>query len=196
MGLLTLVLRLIAPHNMFVNNTSRGFCAVAQLSCSPLQMLLRMVWCRSGVPFSLNRKTGLAFASNGFVQTAQSHTYESKSRTQANLCGTWMFSGTRYVNACNKHQRDTMPFVGGLDLTARRTAPARKEQKRFYSSNIVKSMLKPTLKPPSTSGKRVPKGPRTKQPSRANQPALNEDQVDSQIGLINIFKPKCIVSCC
>lgn len=37
-------------------------------------------------------------------------------------------------------------------------------------------MLTPTLKPAPTSGKRVPKGPRTKQPSRANQPALNEDQ--------------------
>lgn len=45
-------------------------------------------------------------------------------------------------------------------------------------------MLKPTLKPGPVSGKRVPKGPRTKQPSRANQPALNNDQVDSQSGRI------------
>lgn len=56
------------------------------------------------------------------------------------------------------------------------TTPAKQEQRRFYSSNIVKSMLKPALKPPSAPGKRVPKGPRTKQPSRANQPALSKDQ--------------------
>lgn len=37
-------------------------------------------------------------------------------------------------------------------------------------------MLKPSLKPATGSLKRVPKGPRTKQPSRANQPPLNPDQ--------------------
>ncbi|XP_061651780.1 required for meiotic nuclear division protein 1 homolog [Phyllopteryx taeniolatus] len=51
----------------------------------------------------------------------------------------------------------------------------RSEQKRRYASNLVKSVLKPTLKPVTVPGKRVPKGPRTKQPSRANQPSLNQD---------------------
>ncbi|XP_061552332.1 required for meiotic nuclear division protein 1 homolog isoform X1 [Phycodurus eques] len=51
----------------------------------------------------------------------------------------------------------------------------RSQQKRRYASNLVKSVLKPTLKPVTVPGKRVPKGPRTKQPSRANQPSLNQD---------------------
>lgn len=53
----------------------------------------------------------------------------------------------------------------------------RSNQKRWYASNLVKSVLKPTLKPVIAPGKRVPKGPRTKQPSRANQPSLNQDTV-------------------
>ncbi|XP_075879356.1 required for meiotic nuclear division protein 1 homolog [Nelusetta ayraudi] len=143
-------------------------------------MLLRMMWCRSGALLSVNRKPGFIFASTSFVQTAQSHKYESKPRTHSNLCGTWIFSRNCYVNARHKHQRDTrhvLPAVGGLDCADPWTTPAKQEQRRFYSSNIVKSMLKPSLKPPSApGGKRVPKGPRTKQPSRANQPALSKDQ--------------------
>lgn len=47
----------------------------------------------------------------------------------------------------------------------------------MYSTNLVKSVLKPGLKPATTvPGKRAPKGPRTKQPSRANQPSLSEDK--------------------
>ncbi|XP_077394877.1 required for meiotic nuclear division protein 1 homolog isoform X2 [Festucalex cinctus] len=49
------------------------------------------------------------------------------------------------------------------------------QQKRLYASSLVKSVLKPTLKPMTAPGKRVPKGPRTKQPSRANQPFLDQD---------------------
>uniref|UniRef100_A0A3B3E174 Required for meiotic nuclear division 1 homolog n=1 Tax=Oryzias melastigma TaxID=30732 RepID=A0A3B3E174_ORYME len=48
---------------------------------------------------------------------------------------------------------------------------------RFYSSSIVKSVLKSGLKPAALPGKRPPKGPRTKQPSRANQPSLKQDEV-------------------
>lgn len=175
------------------NNVSRSFCAVAHLCCSPPKMLLRMMWCRSGAQLSVNRKPGFIFASTSFVQTAQSHKYGSQPRTQSNLCGTWIFSRNFYINARHKHQRDTrhvLPAVGGLDFTDPWTTPAKQEQRRFYSSNIVKSMLKPALKAPSASGgKRVPKGPRTKQPSRANQPALSKDQVDSQTGRIYIFEP-------
>ncbi|XP_061700645.1 required for meiotic nuclear division protein 1 homolog [Syngnathoides biaculeatus] len=49
------------------------------------------------------------------------------------------------------------------------------EQKRRRASNLVTSVLKPTLKAATAPGKRVPKGPRTKQPSRANQPSLSQD---------------------
>lgn len=176
------------------NNVSRCFCAVANLCCSPPKMLLRMMWGRSGAQLSVNRKPGFIFASTSFVQTAQSHKYESKPRTHPNLCGTWIFSRNCYINPRHKHQRDTrhvLHAVGGLDFTDPWTTPAKQEQRRFYSSNIVKSMLRPTLKPPSASGKRVPKGPRTKQPSRANQPAQSEDQVGSQIGCIYILKSTC-----
>lgn len=154
-------------------------------------MLLRMMRCRSVAQLSANRKPGFIFASTTFVQVGQSHQYESKPRTYSNLCGTWIFSRNCYMNARHRHQGDTrhvLPAVGGLDSPVLWSTPAKQKQMRFYSSNIVKSMLTPTLKPAPTSGKRVPKGPRTKQPSRANQPALNEDQVDSQIGRMFIFK--------
>ncbi|XP_023807257.1 required for meiotic nuclear division protein 1 homolog [Oryzias latipes] len=47
---------------------------------------------------------------------------------------------------------------------------------RFYSTSIVKSVLKSGLKPAPLPGKRAPKGPRTKQPSRANQPSQKQDE--------------------
>lgn len=155
-------------------------------------MLLRMLWCRSGIQLSANRKPGFIFASTSFVQTAQSHKYESKPRTYSNLCGTWISSSNRYISARTRYQADTrhfLPGVGGLDFPDSGTTQTKQNQKRFYSSNIVKSVIKPTLTPAPTSGKRVPKGPRTKQPSRANQPALSEDQVNSQIVCISIYKP-------
>ncbi|XP_037603162.1 required for meiotic nuclear division protein 1 homolog isoform X2 [Sebastes umbrosus] len=49
-------------------------------------------------------------------------------------------------------------------------------QKRFYSPDLVKSVLNPVLKPAVVPGKRIPKGPRTKQPSRTNQPSVNVDK--------------------
>lgn len=154
-------------------------------------MLLRMMWCRSGAQLSVKRKPGLVFASSSFVQTAQSHRYESKPRTQSYRCGTWIFSRNCYINARHQHQRDTrqvLPPLRAWDCADPWTTPDKQEQRRFYSSNIVKSILKPPVKLPPASGKRVPKGPRTKQPSRANQPALSDDQVDSQIGRIYILK--------
>ncbi|XP_020775385.1 required for meiotic nuclear division protein 1 homolog [Boleophthalmus pectinirostris] len=50
------------------------------------------------------------------------------------------------------------------------------EQRRFYSPELVKTVLKSTIKPAVVPAKRVPKGPRTKQPSRSNQPSQTEDQ--------------------
>lgn len=153
---------LINPLNM-----SKTSCV---LCCSALKMLLRMLWCRLGAQLSANRKPGFKCASTSFLQTVQPHKYESKART-------WD------LNARHQHQRDTRrvpPALSGLNYTSTLFADpgtlAKYEQKRFYSTDLVKSMLKPSLK-----GKRVPKGPRTKQPSRANQPSLNEDQVTNQI---------------
>lgn len=52
-----------------------------------------------------------------------------------------------------------------------------RSQMRHYSTNLVKPVLKSTLKVPVVPGKRIPKGPRTKQPSRTNQPLQEESQV-------------------
>lgn len=152
------------------------FLTVAHLCCSPPKMLLRMMWSRLATQLSANRKRGIIFAASTFFQTAQLHQYKSKPKTYSNLCGTWL----SYMNSQHKHKggtRHILHAVGGIGFPDSWTTPIKQKQKRLYSSNIVKSMLKPTIKPPPTSGKRVPKGPRTKQPSRANQPALNDEQV-------------------
>uniref|UniRef100_A0A8C8F8E4 DUF155 domain-containing protein n=1 Tax=Oncorhynchus tshawytscha TaxID=74940 RepID=A0A8C8F8E4_ONCTS len=47
-------------------------------------------------------------------------------------------------------------------------------QRRFYSTVPVKSVMKPVTV--LGSGKKIPKGPRTKQPSRTNQPTPKEDK--------------------
>lgn len=150
-------------------------------------MLLRMLWCRLGAQLSINRKPGFKCASTSFLQTVQPHKYESEARSHSDPPGTWVFSRTWDLNAHHQHQRDTRrvpPALSGLNFSSTLlTDPgilAKYEQKRFYSTDLVKSMLKPSLK-----GKRVPKGPRTKQPSRANQPSLNEDQVTNQINRLS-----------
>lgn len=48
------------------------------------------------------------------------------------------------------------------------------KQKRDYSTIPVKTVLKSVLKSVPVPGKRIPKGPRTKQPSRTNQPSPDE----------------------
>lgn len=48
-------------------------------------------------------------------------------------------------------------------------------QRRLYSTDPIKSVIKPVTMP--GSGKKLPKGPRTKQPSRTNQPTPKEDRV-------------------
>ncbi|KAK6307550.1 hypothetical protein J4Q44_G00226980 [Coregonus suidteri] len=47
-------------------------------------------------------------------------------------------------------------------------------QRRLYSTVPIKSVIKPVTMP--GSGKKLPKGPRTKQPSRTNQPTPKEDK--------------------
>lgn len=57
-----------------------------------------------------------------------------------------------------------------------RTANCLSTQTRFYSTLPIKNVFKPVLKPVPLPGKRIPKGPRTKQPSRANQPVQDNDR--------------------
>lgn len=150
-------------------------------------MLLRTLWCRLGAQLVVERKPVFICASASLSQSGQPRKYESKPRTPSNCSGPWTFSRTCYFNTQHqqqKHARHVLPASGGFrSLTSTLItdpgilAECRTGQKRLYSSDIVKSMLKPSLKPAIVSGKRVPKGPRTKQPSRTNQPSLNEDKV-------------------
>lgn len=79
------------------------------------------------------------------------------------------------------HLRHASTALDGLSCTLLTdpgvVATFRRGQKCFYTSDLVKSVLKSSLNPATIPGKRVPKGPRTKQPSRTNQPSLKEDKV-------------------
>lgn len=156
-------------------------------------MLLRKFWCRLGAELSVERKPVFICASASLSQSVQPCKYESKHRTQSNCYGPWIFSRTCYFNTHHQQQNHARHVLTASSGFKRLTSTlltdpgiltkCTSRQKRLYSSDLVKSMLKPTLKP-IVSGKRVPKGPRTKQPSRTNQPSLKEDKVKNQTDLI------------
>uniref|UniRef100_UPI0037E8DF71 required for meiotic nuclear division protein 1 homolog n=1 Tax=Semicossyphus pulcher TaxID=241346 RepID=UPI0037E8DF71 len=150
-------------------------------------MLHRSLWSRLGAQLLVERKPVLFCASSSLSQSVQPHNYESKPwRTHSNRFCPWVFSRTFYSNPLHqqqKHTRDVLPALRGFRSVGstllkdpEMLSKCRGGQTRFYSPDLVKSVLKPTLKPATVPGKRVPKGPRTKQPSRANQPSLKEDQ--------------------
>uniref|UniRef100_A0A8P4KCC2 Required for meiotic nuclear division 1 homolog n=1 Tax=Dicentrarchus labrax TaxID=13489 RepID=A0A8P4KCC2_DICLA len=148
-------------------------------------MLLRTLWSRLGAQHRVERKPVFICASASLSQSVQPRRYESKPRTHSDC---WIFSRTCYSNTLHQqqtHVRHVLPASGGFKHLSSTlfTDPGildvcRSGQKRLYSSDLVKSILKPTLKPGAVPGKRVPKGPRTKQPSRANQPALKKEDKD------------------
>lgn len=150
-------------------------------------MLLRTLWSRLGAQSTVERKPVLLCASSSLSQSVQPRKYESKPRTHSNCSGPWILSRTCCFNTPHQqqeHVRHVLPASDGFRsfTSTFLTEPGRLDkcrsgQQHRYSSNLVKSMLKPSLKPPVPAGKRVPKGPRTKQPSRTNQPSLKEDQV-------------------
>lgn len=95
-----------------------------------------------------------------------------------------MYVGS-YHHQMNIHHRvfpleDTKTLKNSLLMIPATFSHCNNEQRRFYSPELVKSVLKstikPAVKPAIVPAKRVPKGPRTKQPSRANQPSQTEDQ--------------------
>ncbi|KAI3367530.1 hypothetical protein L3Q82_026380 [Scortum barcoo] len=151
-----------------------------------VKMLLRTLWSRLGAQRLVETKPAFICASASPSWSVQSHKYESKPRTHSDCPGPWTLSRTCYLNLLHqqqRHIRHVLPALGGfrshsgaLITDAGVLTQCRSEQKRFYSSNLMKSVLKPSLKPAPAPGKRVPKGPRTKQPSRANQPSPNEDK--------------------
>ncbi|XP_028252141.1 required for meiotic nuclear division protein 1 homolog [Parambassis ranga] len=142
-------------------------------------MLLRMLWSRLGAHRPADSKPVCTFASAAFSQFTQPCTYESTPRTHS---GPWILSkNTLY----QQHMHRSHPAISGCGFkslsSALFTQPrilsnCSSRQTCFYSTNVVKSVLKPSLKPLPVLGKRAPKGPRTKQPSRANQPSLKEDE--------------------
>ncbi|KAE8290196.1 Required for meiotic nuclear division protein 1-like protein Precursor [Larimichthys crocea] len=131
-------------------------------------MLLRTLWSRSGA-----QRLNPVFisASVNLSQSVQPRWYESKPRTHSNSSRSCCC-----LNTLHQQRRRVQSLSSSLLTDPGVLDTCRSGQKRLYSSDLVKSMLKPGLKPAAVPGKRVPKGPRTKQPSRANQPPLNEDK--------------------
>lgn len=160
------------------------FFSVLQLICTAVygKMLLRTLWSRLGAQRPVERKPVCICASACLSQSFQPHKYESKARTHSNQSAPWICH-LNTLHQQQKHIRHVLPTLGFKSLSSTLlTDPGiltqcGSGQKRFYSPDLVKSVLKPSLNPAVVPGKRVPKGPRTKQPSRANQPSLNVDQV-------------------
>lgn len=152
-------------------------------------MLLRTLWSRLAVQGPLEKKPVCMFVSARLSQSVHQHKYESQTRTLS----AWSDPRTGYSEA--HHTSPTLPALRGFSLHSTLLTDPRiltkcwSVQGRLYSSDLVKSVLKPSLKPVTVPGKRVPKGPRTKQPSRANQPSLKEDKVLQPIigGVIDVI---------
>lgn len=144
-------------------------------------MFLQTLWCRLGTQL-LERKPAFICALTSISQSLQPHKYECKPRTH------WVQS--KICSNTHRHQDQNVGHVlaasGGFTCFTRTPlncgviATCAWGQKRLYATNSVKLMLKPNLKSAVVPGKRVPKGPRTKQPSRTNQPSLKEDKVAHQ----------------
>ncbi|XP_072313204.1 required for meiotic nuclear division protein 1 homolog [Eucyclogobius newberryi] len=129
-------------------------------------MLLRTMWNKLGPLHSTGATPFYLFASSCFNQL---HSYEH--RTFSNL---QTLSRSIYSNSFHqqKHIQRTLTSIA----LSKTSSSCRIEQRRFYSPELVKTVLKSTIKP-VVAAKRVSKGPRTKQPSRANQPSQTEDSM-------------------
>ncbi|KAF7670062.1 hypothetical protein LDENG_00084460 [Lucifuga dentata] len=140
------------------------------------KMLLQMLWSRLGVQGPVVKKPVCMFASARLFQSVH-HKFETQTRTSS-VCS---HPRTDYLETL--HMKPVLPALRGfkslnstLLTDSRLLTKCWHVQRHLYSSDLVKSVLKSSLKPATVPGKRVPKGPRTKQPSRANQPSLKEDQ--------------------
>lgn len=144
-------------------------------------MLLRTPWCRRGVQRLLERSP--VFVLSCVSGPIQRRGYERQTRTQ-----TLPTSGTCPRNChLNNQQYSWTPRYGGCILYGSQSHPSsllacpgtltKCTQKRLYSTNLVKSVLTSGLKPATAPGKRIPKAPRTKQPSRTNPLCQDDDKV-------------------
>ncbi|XP_031703254.1 required for meiotic nuclear division protein 1 homolog [Anarrhichthys ocellatus] len=152
-------------------------------------MLLRKLWSRLGAQLPAEWRPVCVCTSACLSQSVQPHKYESTPRTHSNWSAPRIFSRPFHLNTLHQQLERTRrvpPALVGFNSNSSTliTDPEMLTkcgigQKHFYSPDLVKSVLKPSLKPSlkpaAVPVKRVPKGPRTKQPSRANQPSLNVD---------------------
>ncbi|XP_067470201.1 required for meiotic nuclear division protein 1 homolog [Thunnus thynnus] len=149
-------------------------------------MLLRTLWSRLGAQRPVERNPVCILASSCLSQSIQPHQYELKPRAHSTWSGAGTSPRTCYLNTLHQQQKNiqhALPALGGskslsstLFTDSGILTKCRSGQKRLYTSDLVKPVLKSSLKPATVPGKRVPKGPRTKQPSRANQPSMDEDK--------------------
>lgn len=147
-------------------------------------MFLRTLWTRLGPLYSPEATPRCLFASSCFYQSVQLHNYEPEHRIHCPSFSRTMYSNTYHLQWNIQHNLSFSAVSKTLRNPLLRhpatLSNCHNEQRRFYSPEIVKSVLKSTIKPPAKPAivpiKRVPKGPRTKQPSRANQPSQTEDQ--------------------
>lgn len=144
------------------------------------KMFLRPLWCRSGTQLFVESKPVFSCALTSISRSLQPLQYECKPRTpgvRSEIC-----SNTLHHQE-NQNVGQVLAASGGVASFAKTSlscgvvATCAWGQKRLYSTSPVNLILKPSLKSAVVPGKRVPKGPRTKQPSRTNQPSLKEDKV-------------------
>uniref|UniRef100_A0A3P8YU60 DUF155 domain-containing protein n=1 Tax=Esox lucius TaxID=8010 RepID=A0A3P8YU60_ESOLU len=99
------------------------------------------------------------------------------SNTHSQQCG-WNVSGDRkrdvsFMSQCFNAGFFSLSAVSGHNFSSRHWGVS--IQRKIYTAAPVKTVIKPVIVP--GSGKKLlPKGPRTKQPSRTNQPTPKEDK--------------------
>ncbi|CAL8284728.1 unnamed protein product [Lota lota] len=144
-------------------------------------MLLRTLWCRVGARQSM-RST---YFHPNLSDLTKQHTAGEPPQTSTVPSNkqAWSPSKPFYLDThqCNpiqvahfshQFQRPSSVSLGGHGMYTEKGS-----QIRHYSTTLGKSVLKSNLKVVAVPGKRVPKGPRTKQPSRTNHPLQVENQM-------------------
>ncbi|CAL8293214.1 unnamed protein product [Arctogadus glacialis] len=138
-------------------------------------MLLRTLWCRVGARKSIN-STYLLPSLSGFTKqptaaeptqtsSVPSNRPASPSRPRCLDAGPW--------DPIQYHSSHQLKGLSSVLLGGHGMYKENVSQMRHYSTTLGKAVLKVAVVP----GKRIPKGPRTKQPSRTNQPLKVENQM-------------------
>uniref|UniRef100_A0A8C5A5B2 Required for meiotic nuclear division 1 homolog n=1 Tax=Gadus morhua TaxID=8049 RepID=A0A8C5A5B2_GADMO len=138
-------------------------------------MLLRTLWCRVGARKSIN-STYLLPSLSGFTKhptaaeptqtsSVPSNRPASPSRPRCLDAGPW--------DPMQYHSSHQLKGLSSVLLSGHGLYKENVSQMRHYSTTLGKAVLKVAVVP----GKRIPKGPRTKQPSRTNQPLKVENQM-------------------